>query len=105
MEAEELKRATVEIEGRPQVVDTLVTLLRYIEACGREGTTRWVSLMVDGDGGGQVALRINGQPQPLSAAERGFLLDGDGPVPPELHRQDLSTQETSDGLLLRVELV
>jgi hypothetical protein len=105
MEEAESKRTTLEREGPPLVVDTIVTLLRYIEACGVLGTTRWVELMVDGDGGGQLALRIDGEARPLNEAEQGFLLEGEGEGTPELRSQCVTTEQRADGTLLRVELV
>ena len=100
---DEVKRVTLEIEGSPLVVDTIVTLLRYIEACGRHGTTRHVELMVDGDGGAQIDLRIDGEARPLDAAEETFLLAGEGEGTPTLRRQCIEPRPDHDGL--KIDLV
>ncbi|MDC3959033.1 hypothetical protein [Polyangium jinanense] len=104
MQDEDSKRVTLEIEGRPSVVDTIVTLLRYIEACGRFGTTRYVEMMVDGDGGAQIALRIDGEKRPLDADEEAFLLEGTGEGTEALRRQYVTTEERPDGVLLKIDL-
>lgn len=97
-------RVTVEIEGSRRVVDTVVTLLRVVEACGRFGTSRFVELLVDGDGGCQIALRVDGLERPLDDAEVGFLLEGEGEAPATLRAQYVTTKEHPDGVMLRVEL-
>lgn len=105
MADDEVKQITLTIEGSPLVVDTVVTLMRFIEACGRHGTTRWVELMVDGDGGGQIDLRVDGEARPLDDAEAAFLLAGEGEGTPALRRQYVSTEHGPECSVLKIELV
>lgn len=102
---DEQKRITLEIEGSPQVVDTLVTLLRYIEACGRFGTTRHVALLVDGDGGAQLGLTVDGVAMPLDDPEMLYLFEGQGDGTPALRRQPVEARIGPDGHSLAVDLV
>lgn len=65
--------------------------------------TRHVELMVDGDGGAQIDLRIDGEARPLDAAEVAFLLAGEGEGTPALRRQCIEARPDGDGL--RIDLV
>jgi len=105
MEDPEIRRTTIVLEGRRAVVDTIVTLLRYIEVCGRFGTTRYVEMMVDGDGGGQIGLWVDGAEAPLSPAEELYLLEGVGERPASLVTQDVVAEARGGDTILKVELV
>ena len=97
-----MKRVMLAVEGSPGVVDTIVTLLRYIEACGRLGTTRWVELMVDGDGAAQIGLEVDGEVWPLAPAEQAYLLAGEGEGTPALRQQFI--EHRADGGGLKIDL-
>lgn len=101
---DQVKRVTIELEGRAALVDAVVTLLRYVEMCGEHGTTRWVELMVDGDGAGQLRVRTGDEASPRSAAVREFLLRDEGSAP-ETCGPDVYFVETSDGPRLKIDLV
>lgn len=100
-----VKRVTLAIEGRPALVDTLVTLLRYIESCGRHGSTGQVELYIDGDGAAQISVTIDGERRPLGRALEDFLFCGGGERPAELEGHEVYPFEAPEGPRLRVDLV
>lgn len=105
MTAPSIKRVTLSLEGSARAVDSLTTLLRFIEACGTLGTTRHVALMVDGDGGARIAVQVDGQDRHLTGAETAFLFEGEGGGTDALRRQGITVEPSPEGQLLRIELV
>ena len=104
MEEDEVKRVTLEVEGSPAIVDTVVTLLRYIEACGRLGTTRWIELVIDGDGAAQIGLRIDGEARPLDDTEVAYLFEGEGEGTPELRQIFIEQQRVRARAGVKIEI-
>lgn len=101
---DEVRRVSIELEGRASLVDSVVTMLQYVELCGQIGSTQWIELMVDGDGAGQLRVRVDGEARPLAPAVQKFLLEGEGSAP-ELCGHDVYFVPSSDGSRLKIDLV
>jgi RNA ligase (TIGR02306 family) len=95
-----LKRVTISVEGPPQAVDSLTTLLRFVEACGTLGTTRHVALVIGGEGGGRMAVQIDGQDRHLTGAETAFLFEGEGDGTDAMRCQTVTVESSPDATAL-----
>ena len=94
--------------GNPRSIQNVLLLLQFLQSCSALGTTQWMKLMVDGDGGFRFALERDGQPAPLTEEEEAFLFaDADEALPTPAHLAHLYfSRVRADGeTVLAVELV
>lgn len=72
--------------GNRRSLQNVLLFLQFLESCSSQGTTQWVKMMVDGDGGFRFALQRDGRPAPLSDEEQAFLFaDADEALPSPAH--------------------
>jgi hypothetical protein len=94
--------------GNRRSLQSVLTFLQFLESCSTLGTTQWVKMMVDGDGGFRFALERDGRRAPLTEEEQAFLFaDADEALPSPAHLAHLYfSRVLADGeTTLSVELV
>lgn len=65
---------TLRLTGTRRSLDHVLTLLGFLAECSQAGTTQWVQLLVDGDGGFSLALDVDGRAVRLGPELSAYLL-------------------------------
>jgi hypothetical protein len=94
--------------GNPRSLQNVLLFLQFLESCSSQGTTEWVKMMVDGDGGFRFALERDGRRAPLTDEEQAFLFAGADealPTPAHLAHLYFSRVIVEGETTLSVELV
>ncbi|MFO0568528.1 MAG: hypothetical protein U0263_22900 [Polyangiaceae bacterium] len=73
MHEDEIRKVQLELTGTERSLTGVLTLLGFLQGSAKFGTTQWVKLMVDGDGGFSIAIARDGAAWELSEEEANYL--------------------------------
>ena len=73
MHEDEIRKVQLELTGTERSLTGVLTLLGFLQGSAKFGTTQWVKLMGDGDGGFSIAIARDGAAWELSEEEANYL--------------------------------